>query len=302
MGRFAANLPLAGRLALRHAARRRLRSGAAVAASPPQSPAVWRCPWSAVLRARRHRHYRRPARGQILPPAEVSDLLGSDGIRRLAQALPTRAATQLRLVTDSPDGDVLIPIFNGPATAETPTAMNAMDQPEITIGGAETIRTVTGREATVLLRAQLDASPVPAAPIAVKLADGRVATGETNAMYYVLAAISVAITVTAGIAAVGLAASELRGDLSTMTAVGATPRVRRRMAAAQAAVVVGFGAPLGSLAGIGPAAEHVAYSTEIDWHPPWLALLAVVVLPPLLAVLVAPVLSRDRVPPVRRMA
>lgn len=154
---------------------------------------------------------------------------------------------------------------------------------------------------TVLLRAQLAASPVPPAPINVVAAGANTATTRTSTMFYVLSAVSVVVTVVASIVAVGLAASELRGDLSTMTAVGATPRVRRRITAAQAAVIVGLGAPLGLLAGIGPAAGYVAYNIEADWHTPWGQLLLIVAGPPLLATLLGGALTRTRLWLPRRM-
>jgi putative ABC transport system permease protein len=155
---------------------------------------------------------------------------------------------------------------------------------------------------TVLLRAQLDASPIPPAPTSVEAAGVERAIVETDTMFYLLAAVSAVVTVVASVVAVGLAASELRGDLSTMAAVGATPGVRRRIAAAQAAVVVGLGTPLGLLAGIGPAAGYVAYNVNSDWHTPWAALLLIAVAPPMLATALAGGLTRTRLRLTRRTA
>src|SRR5690606_41705395 len=49
--------------------------------------------------------------------------------------------------------------------------------------------------------------------------------------------------------AVGLAAADARPDLATMTAVGAPPRIRRRIAAAQAGLLALTGSVRGVLAG-----------------------------------------------------
>lgn len=51
----------------------------------------------------------------------------------------------------------------------------------------------------------------------------------------------------------GLAAAEGRADLSTLAAVGASPGLRRRLAASQAVVTGGLGTLLGTAAGLVPA-------------------------------------------------
>ncbi|MEO3928170.1 FtsX-like permease family protein [Micromonosporaceae bacterium B7E4] len=154
---------------------------------------------------------------------------------------------------------------------------------------------------TVLLRAQLAAEPVPSAPLTVEPAAVRQTAPEaTPTMFYLLVAVSAVVTGAASAVAVGLAASEMRGDLSTMTAVGAGPETAHRIRAAQAAVVVGLGAPLGLLAGLGPAAGYVAFNSAADWQTPWSRLLLVVVVPPVLATLLAGIPVRTRSRPVRR--
>lgn len=51
-----------------------------------------------------------------------------------------------------------------------------------------------------------------------------------------------------------------------------TPILRAEITAAQAAVVAGLGAPLGPLAGLGPAAKYVAYNdvayNDAHWQTP----------------------------------
>ena len=92
-------------------------------------------------------------------------------------------------------------------------------------------------------------------------------------MFYLLAAVSAIVTLVAGTVAIGLAAVELDGDLAILAAVGATPRILGQITAVQAALIVGIGAFLGLLAGIGPATGYVGYSVEVSWHTPSPALL-----------------------------
>ncbi|MEU6738131.1 FtsX-like permease family protein [Streptosporangium sandarakinum] len=120
------------------------------------------------------------------------------------------------------------------------------------------------------------------------------------------------------LAATGLAAVDLRPDLSTMAAVGAKPGTRRLVVAGQAGFVAGLGALAGALAGI-PAGIAVAGSSRPygyrAWAPdsssfldrlpaielPWLFLAALVVGLPLLAALVAGAFTRARVTLTRRV-
>ncbi|MFV2085569.1 FtsX-like permease family protein [Micromonospora sp. LOL_021] len=141
---------------------------------------------------------------------------------------------------------------------------------------------------SILLAAQLTAAEPPASPVTVDAvpADDQ-SSREVGVMFYLLATVSVLVTVVASTVAVGLASVELRPDLATMAAIGAAPRVRRRITTAQAWLIVGVGTALGLLSGIGPAAAYVSFSTELHWHVPWLALSAIVLGPPLLAVIMA---------------
>jgi putative ABC transport system permease protein len=118
--------------------------------------------------------------------------------------------------------------------------------------------------------------------------------------------------------AVGLAATEGRADVATLAAVGASPGLRRRLAAAQAGVVAGLGAALGLASGMltgwalvrlqQPAAVALpgggtTVQGDQAWQfvVPWaeLALLGLAI--PLLTVLVAFSLTRSRLPISRRM-
>ncbi|GLH96171.1 ABC transporter permease [Phytohabitans aurantiacus] len=123
-----------------------------------------------------------------------------------------------------------------------------------------------------------------------------------GAMFLVLAAISSVVTLAASAVAVGLATSEMRNDLSTLAAVGAGPRLRRRIAAAQAGLIVGVGAVLGAVGGVAPAAGMVAFRGDLEWHVPWGPLAVTVLLAPTLAVFLTALLTRPRLVLVRRLA
>lgn len=100
--------------------------------------------------------------------------------------------------------------------------------------------------------------------------------------------------------AVSLAAVEGRADLATLAAVGAPPRRRRSLAAAQALLVGGLGVMLG--VGLGVYFAYLVWpalgAPDFIWAWDSLALIGVAV--PTLAVLVAVVATPSRLPMVRR--
>ncbi|MFG2042484.1 FtsX-like permease family protein [Dactylosporangium sp. NPDC048998] len=378
-GRAAHVLPLAARLATRHAARHSLRTASAVAAVA--AAVAGTVALTLVGDARGQitplRQHARP--GQVMLPAEAVELLGEDGLGRLASTLPTRNLIVLRIVTGSAGGRVFVPMGGHVEDTADGSALAAMEQRAVAVGGDEVIQLVTGRAATaaesdvlraggavafndtlvsgdrvtlasdggaeqvlpastaatgayftdlpgllvspdtarrlglttavnavvvdtvrpprpaelaaatqLLLQAQLRAGQVPGTPIVPDvIAAQRRPVSETSTMFSILATVSVIVTAIASTVAVGLAAAEMRGDLATMVAVGATPNIRRRIRAGQAALIVGLATPLGLAAGIGPAVGYVAYNVETNWHTPWLALLLVVALPPVVATVLA---------------
>jgi putative ABC transport system permease protein len=116
-------------------------------------------------------------------------------------------------------------------------------------------------------------------------------------------AIVAAIVTLAGVAiSVSLAAAEGRADLATLAAVGAAPRRRRALVAAQALLVGGLGAVLGLVFGTYVALITQSLTGAPDLVVPWanLALTGLVV--PLVAVAVAAACTPSRLPLVRRVA
>jgi putative ABC transport system permease protein len=118
--------------------------------------------------------------------------------------------------------------------------------------------------------------------------------------------------------AVGLAAAEGKADVATLAAIGASPGVRRRLAASQAGVIAGLGSILG--VGSGVLAGWILVRMQQNsterlfndagptlpanaWHfvVPWTYLLATGFGVPLLAVLIGFLSTRSRLPLVRRL-
>jgi putative ABC transport system permease protein len=131
----------------------------------------------------------------------------------------------------------------------------------------------------------------------------------------VIAIASIVVALGSTLAVVGLSAAEGRADVSTLAAVGAPPRVRRRLAAAQAGVVAVLGTLLGCVSGVVSGATLVLLSRRVggyerpdggwvpDWQVvvPWRDLGVLGLALPLLAVLAAMALTRSRLPMVRRL-
>jgi putative ABC transport system permease protein len=100
----------------------------------------------------------------------------------------------------------------------------------------------------------------------------------------------------------GLAQADSRPDYATLAAVGATPRMRRKLATCQAAVVAGLGTVLGMAAGFVPAIAFINADTQLNLILPWRNLLIVLVGLPLMAALLAGLMVRSRLPLERRLA
>lgn len=124
----------------------------------------------------------------------------------------------------------------------------------------------------------------------------------------VLVAVATLIALAAVGLAVGLAGADTAPDLATLSAVGAAPGVRRRIAAAQAGVIAGTGAVLGVITGIPIglllslwAREQSGYGDGWPLTVPWPILLGLFVVP-VVAMGVTWTLTRSRLPMVRRLA
>lgn len=125
------------------------------------------------------------------------------------------------------------------------------------------------------------------------------------------AVLTLVLTVSAIVLGVGtaglvlfLVAGETRADLAILSAVGASPRTRRRLAGAQASVLVTIGTALGTVVGFVVGAGFVALQArrwemvDPSWALaiPWLEVLAVVVLLPVGAWCTGWLTTRSRMP------
>ncbi|MGY2080240.1 hypothetical protein [Modestobacter sp. SYSU DS0657] len=118
-----------------------------------------------------------------------------------------------------------------------------------------------------------------------------------------------ALVLIATLTATGLALADARPDLATLAAVGAAPATRRRVAMGSAAVIGGTGALLGVLVGLAPGIAVAYPLTSTDYgmgarpliDVPWLLLLAVAVVVPLLAVVGTGLFVRSRLPMAGRL-
>ncbi|MEO3779986.1 ABC transporter permease [Micromonospora sp. B11E3] len=150
----------------------------------------------------------------------------------------------------------------------------------------------------------------PFGPLNVAVERGPGAGGQ-RPLLLLLAIGSGLITVGAAAVATGLAAAEGRADVSTLAAVGASPRMRRVLSLWQAGVIAVLGSALGVVAGLGIGALILAALNRRDataWpvvepYPlvvPWLTL-GVLVVVPVVAMLGAALFTRSRLAVERRL-
>jgi putative ABC transport system permease protein len=129
---------------------------------------------------------------------------------------------------------------------------------------------------------------------------------------WIIMAAAALITLGAAGIGTGLAAADGRADLSTLAAVGASPRLRRGLSLSQSAVIAGLGSVLGAAAGLGAAIAVLVALNQgyADIWPgptprpiaiPWLSLTVALLVVPLVAILGAGMLTRSRLPIERRI-
>jgi putative ABC transport system permease protein len=129
---------------------------------------------------------------------------------------------------------------------------------------------------------------------------------EALVILLVLAALGGVLMLGGTLTATFLALSDARPDLATLSAVGAAPRTRRRVAAAYALVVGAVGAVLGAAVGFIPGVAISRPLTSFsDSGPylaiPWLLIAVIVVALPLLTAAVVGLTARSRLPLVARL-
>ncbi|HEY0690641.1 MAG TPA: ABC transporter permease [Kribbella sp.] len=116
----------------------------------------------------------------------------------------------------------------------------------------------------------------------------------------VLLGVATLVTLLGVAISVSLSAAEGRADLATLAAVGAKPRQRRGLAGAQAWLLGQVGCLLGVLVGaLYGYTGHVAFGSPY-FAVPWREIGGIVVIVPLFAGLLAWLMTRSRLPMVRR--
>ncbi|MEV0608851.1 ABC transporter permease [Polymorphospora rubra] len=132
-----------------------------------------------------------------------------------------------------------------------------------------------------------------------------------NQAAILLAVAAGVVTLGAAGIATGLAAADGRADLSTLAAVGASPRVRRLLSLCQSGMIAGLGSLLGVVAGLTGAlvilfalneasGANWPYGDPFPVTVPW-SMLAIVLGVPVVAMAGAGLLTRSRLPIERRI-
>ncbi len=141
---------------------------------------------------------------------------------------------------------------------------------------------------------------------------------ETLILLAILFSLGAVLMLGGTLTATFLALSDARPDLATLSAVGASPRTRRGVAAAYALVVGFVGALLGAAVGFIPGIAITYPLTSTSWAPdglddrgnelpshfvdiPWLMVLGLVVVLPLLTAAIVGLTARSRLPLVARL-
>lgn len=260
-------------------------------------------------------------------------LIGFDGADEAAQAL-----ARGEIVVPSPDfvqadgsAEILVSITSEQATEPTEVVLTApahvVDWPTNQVVLPSSL--VADETRLTSVPAGIIAQPVGDVPSA-DVDRARKAINDTGAeigfnvqqpystsigiLMLVLVALAAVVGLGATWLSIGLAAAETRPDLATLSAVGASPAVRRRVAAAQAAViaVVGVGAGvvlglvLGWVLGTWTISSSDGYYGGLDLDGtvvvPWLVVAAIALVIPALAVGGAWLTAPRHLPLVRRLA
>jgi putative ABC transport system permease protein len=140
---------------------------------------------------------------------------------------------------------------------------------------------------------------------------GYVRPDEATVVLLVLGGLGGLLMLGGTLTATFLALSDARPDLATLSAVGAAPRTRRRVAAAYAIVVGLVGSVLGAVVGFIPGVAISRPLTSVQMGPaeesgpylaiPWLLIAVIVLALPLLTAAVVGLTARSRLPLVARL-
>lgn len=126
---------------------------------------------------------------------------------------------------------------------------------------------------------------------------------ESSLRLILLALVGASAIITLGSSgiATGLALADGRADQTTLGAIGASPRIRRLLAASQAGTISWLGSGLGILAGLVPGIAVVWAQQQLRIVIPWVGLTLILVAVPVLAMLAALLFTRSRLALARRI-
>jgi putative ABC transport system permease protein len=228
-------------------------------------------------------------------------LVGPEALRLLSlspaeNAAATETLSRGGLVVPADD-----PSLTGPVSVRLADGFDAPPSASYT-GPALRVHVRGGTAATPAVL-----SPAVAGHVSVERGyDGR---GKRTAIL-VLAAAAAALMLGGTLGAALLALSDAKPDFSTLMSVGASPRVRRKVAAAYAGVIGLLGSVLGALAGFVPGiaiSYPLTRDTQTAGGPshyltiPWLLVLGLTIGVPLVAAGGAALLTRSRLPLASRL-
>jgi putative ABC transport system permease protein len=187
-------------------------------------------------------------------------------------------------------------VIVSPTTAQSLGLSPTLGQVLLTLSSKPTQHALDAANALVLARS-------PDANQSIQLTfDGGL--NDRKLLLVPLALLAISTLVTFGVTAIStaLSAAESKGDFATLSAVGATPFVRRRLAMGQAGVLALLGGVLGILAGLVPIGAVIAVRSDVlTFTIPWQVIALALVGVPLLAALGAGMFTRSRLPMARRL-
>jgi putative ABC transport system permease protein len=214
-----------------------------------------------------------------------------------------RHARSVRLTASVVDvGSVYAPV----EAVVAPSAVHRLGLEIRTAGLLLTGPTLTGAQESTLREtlAGLDPSSY------VYVERGYQTPGSERVVLWILFGLGAVLMLGGTLTATFLALSDARPDLATLSAVGASPRTRRGVAAAYAVTIGLVGAVLGAMVGFIPGIA-ISYPLTRSYigqagpshylSIPWLEIVGLVVLLPLLTAVVVGLMARSRLPLVARL-
>jgi putative ABC transport system permease protein len=251
-------------------------------------------------------------RGQVSEQAwrDAAQVLARDGAVLLGRA--GQGAHRARFSLGRGGPSVAVPIAEV-ATSTTPPPVLAVVSPGVAKALHARVRTVglvlTGTPLTTAQHDDLQQVLQGMDETAYLYTErGYQVSGSERVVLWILFGLAAVLMLGGTLTATFLALADSRPDLATLSAVGASPRMRRAVASAYAVSVGVVGAVLGAAVGLVPGIA-ITYPLTRGYGPgaqhyleiPWLEIVGLVVLLPVVTALVVGLLARSRLPLVARL-